>query len=158
MLFSSWAKEVDDALGFSLAPDPEPPRHRCLSHPTTNKPIKIEISTFIAWENPTPPSWFREVQRISRGDNCVICVEICEISRETWVSPWLMIYLRWSGGWREKIYFFASWVILHFGNAFCSCSIWALVRSGLTYRISFSNCVSFSKPFTSVSWLKRRSR
>ena len=22
-------------------------------------------------------------QRISRGDNCVICVEICEISRET---------------------------------------------------------------------------
>ena len=25
-------------------------------------------------------------QRISRGDNCVICVEICEISRETWVS------------------------------------------------------------------------
>ena len=29
---------------------------------------------------------FREVQRISRGYNCVICVEICEISRETWVS------------------------------------------------------------------------
>ena len=23
-------------------------------------------------------------QGISRGDNCVICVEICEISRETW--------------------------------------------------------------------------
>ena len=23
-------------------------------------------------------------QRISRGDNCVICVEICETSRETW--------------------------------------------------------------------------
>ena len=25
-------------------------------------------------------------QRISRGDNCVICVEISEISRETWVN------------------------------------------------------------------------
>jgi len=25
-------------------------------------------------------------QRISRGDNCVICVEICEISWENWVG------------------------------------------------------------------------
>jgi len=37
-------------------------------------------------------------QRISREDYCVICVERCEISRETWVSTWLMICLRWLGG------------------------------------------------------------
>ena len=65
---------------------------------------------FIACENPTPPSWFREVQRISRGDNCVICVEICEISRETWVSSWLMIYLRWSGGWKGYLIFLYPWI------------------------------------------------
>ena len=40
-------------LKFSLLP------------PTTNKPMTIEISTFIARENPTPPSCFREVQRTS---------------------------------------------------------------------------------------------
>ena len=41
---------------------------------------KIGISNFIRRENLTPLSRFREVQRISRGYNCVICVESCEES------------------------------------------------------------------------------
>jgi hypothetical protein len=36
------------------------------------------------WE--ISPIGFREVQRISREYNCVICVKRCEISRETWVT------------------------------------------------------------------------
>ena len=43
-----------------------------------------------AWGIGIYPKW---IQRISRGYNCGICVEICEISRETWISPWLMIFL-----------------------------------------------------------------
>ena len=42
------------------------------AYPTNSKPVKIEIRIFITRENPTPPSGFREVQRINRGDNCVI--------------------------------------------------------------------------------------
>ena len=49
-------------------------------------------------------------------------------------------------------------LILHFGNAFCSWSICALVRSGLFWRYRNVNCVSFSKPFTSVSLLSWRFR
>ena len=49
------------------------------------------------------------------------------------------------------IYFVGLLEILHFGNAFFSSAICALVRSGLYMRTSLSNFVSFSRPFTSVS-------
>ncbi len=44
--------------------------------------VSREISNFFA-KGITLALKIKVHQRISRGDNCVICVEICEISRET---------------------------------------------------------------------------
>ena len=72
------------------------------THPTLFHTIPIGIWGFLEF------LWLGSEggQRISRGDYCVICVESCENSRETWVSPWLMTYLRRSrvDEWREKGY------------------------------------------------------
>jgi len=88
------------------------------THPTLFYTIPIGICGFLGFLY----LGSEMTQRISRGDNCEICVESCENSRETWVSPWLMIYLRWLGGWRrEKGLFF------HCGLCSTPHSLWSMV-------------------------------
>ena len=52
------------------------------THPTLSHTIPIGIRRFVGFFC----LGSEMTQRISRGKNCVICVERCEISRENWVS------------------------------------------------------------------------